>query len=121
MSKTAKGLVEYARAQLGRPYWWGTFGQTACASLLAAKRKQYPGYYQAAAIIALVGYYNKAFKWYQKQERQEMAIARMKEENTMVVFALSACLDGLQQLGCNHTVTTAKDKLDKYINQKAHE
>ena len=28
MSKTAKGLVEYARAQLGRPYWWGTFGQT---------------------------------------------------------------------------------------------
>ena len=48
MSKTAKGLVEYARAQLGRPYWWGTFGQTAGASLLAAKRKQYPGYYQAA-------------------------------------------------------------------------
>ena len=48
MSKTAKGLVEYARAQLGRPYWWGTFGQTADASLLAAKRKQYPGYYQAA-------------------------------------------------------------------------
>lgn len=48
MSKTAKGLVEYARAQLGRPYWWGTFGQTADASLLAAKRKQYPGYYLAA-------------------------------------------------------------------------
>lgn len=48
MTKTAKGLVEYARAQLGRPYWWGTFGQTADASLLAAKRKQYPGYYQAA-------------------------------------------------------------------------
>ena len=48
MSKTARGLVEYARAQLGRPYWWGTFGQTADASLLAAKRKQYPGYYQAA-------------------------------------------------------------------------
>ena len=47
MSKTAKGLVEYVCAQLGRPYWWGTFGQTADASLLSAKRAQYPGYYTA--------------------------------------------------------------------------
>lgn len=47
MSKTNTGLVEYALAQLGRPYWWGTFGQTANAGLLAAKRQQYPGYYTA--------------------------------------------------------------------------
>ncbi len=40
MSKTGKGLAEYAIAQLGRPYWWGTFGQTASADLLAAKREQ---------------------------------------------------------------------------------
>lgn len=26
--KTGQGLAEYAIAQLGRPYWWGTFGQT---------------------------------------------------------------------------------------------
>ena len=45
--KTGAGLAAYARAQLGRPYWWGTFGQTATASLLAAKRAQYPDYYQA--------------------------------------------------------------------------
>ena len=41
------GLVAYCRAQLGRPYWYGCFGQTANASLLAAKRKQYPRYYTA--------------------------------------------------------------------------
>lgn len=29
MPKTNAGLVAYAKAQLGRPYWWGTFGQTA--------------------------------------------------------------------------------------------
>ena len=45
--KTGQGLAEYAIAQLGNPYWWGTFGQTANASLLAAKRAQYPSYYQA--------------------------------------------------------------------------
>jgi hypothetical protein len=47
MSKTNTGLVEYALAQLGKPYWWGTFGQTASAALLAQKRTQYPGYYTA--------------------------------------------------------------------------
>ena len=47
MSKTGKGLAEYAVAQLGRPYWWGTFGQMANAALYAQKKAQYPGYYTA--------------------------------------------------------------------------
>lgn len=46
MTKTANGLVEYCKAQLGKPYWYGTFGNTASASLLAQKRKQYPAYYE---------------------------------------------------------------------------
>ena len=45
--KTGKGLAEYAIAQLGKPYWWGTFGQTATPALLQQKRAQYPDYYQA--------------------------------------------------------------------------
>ena len=45
MSKTNTGLVAYAKAQLGNPYWWGTFGQTASASLFAQKRAQYPREY----------------------------------------------------------------------------
>lgn len=47
MSKTNAGLVEYAVTQLGKPYWWGTFGQTASAALLAQKRSQYPEHYTA--------------------------------------------------------------------------
>ena len=46
--KTGKGLAQYAIAQIGKPYWWGTFGQTATNALLAAKRQQYPDYYQAS-------------------------------------------------------------------------
>lgn len=45
--KTNKGLVEYAKAQLGLPYWYGTFGLTASAVLYAAKKKQYPQYYRS--------------------------------------------------------------------------
>lgn len=45
MTKTAKGLVEYAKAQLGKPYWYGTFGQAASKSLHNQKKKQYPSQY----------------------------------------------------------------------------
>ena len=46
--KTAKGLVRYARSQLGRPYWWGTNGQTATPELLAKLQQMYPDQYGQA-------------------------------------------------------------------------
>lgn len=46
MAKTAQGLVEYAKAQLGRPYWYGTFGQSASRPLYNQKKGQYPNYYK---------------------------------------------------------------------------
>ena len=46
--KTGQGLKEYAIAQLGRPYWWGCFGQRADGALYAQKKAQYPAYYTAA-------------------------------------------------------------------------
>ena len=77
-----------------------------------------------AAIIAIVGYYNKVYSWVKHQEEQdkrmdkiERAAATERKELTLIVYALSACLDGLGQLGANHTVPVAKDKLDKYINK----
>lgn len=45
--KTATGLVEYAKAQLGKPYWYGTYGNTATKALHDYKKKQYPKYYTA--------------------------------------------------------------------------
>lgn len=47
MPKTNTGLVSYAASQFGKPYWYGTFGQTASANLHTAKKKQYPKYYTA--------------------------------------------------------------------------
>lgn len=43
--KTNTGLVDYARSQLEKPYWYGTFGNTATRGLLLAKKKQYPSHY----------------------------------------------------------------------------
>ena len=50
MSKTNIGLVAYAKAQLGKPYWYGTFGQTGTASLLESKARQYPSFYTSARL-----------------------------------------------------------------------
>ena len=72
------------------------------------------------ALGVIFGVVFAVYRWYLKQEKQDKDIAHIKEEDTLIVFALSACLDGLQQLGANHTVSIAKDKLDKYINQQAH-
>lgn len=73
-----------------------------------------------AAVTAIFAMICKVHKWYLQQEAQTTEIAHMKEENTLICYALSACLDGLQQLGANHSVPLAKDKLDKYLNQQAH-
>lgn len=84
------------------------------------------------AIGVLLGVVFKVHKWYLRQEHQNDEIAalnkkhtqdmkRVNDENALICYSLFACLDGLQQLGANHTVPIAKDKLDKYLNQRAHE
>ena len=51
-------------------------------------------------------------------ERENQGI---KKENTLVIYALGACLDGLHQQGCNGKVTEAMDRIGKYINNAAHD
>jgi len=46
MSKTNKGLVEWAKKMLGHPYWYGTYCNTSSRSLYASKKKQYPSMYE---------------------------------------------------------------------------
>ena len=74
-----------------------------------------------AAVLAIAGYVLKAYEFYRRQKLQDVEIAQIKKENTLICFALSACLDGLQQLGANHSVPIAREKLDEYLNQRAHE
>jgi hypothetical protein len=45
MAKTNTGLVAYAKAMLGKPYWYGTFGQIGTEALYKSKKNQYPSYY----------------------------------------------------------------------------
>ena len=74
-----------------------------------------------AAIIALIGYYNKAYSWYKKQQAQDEDIKAIKSELTLLTYSILACLKRLKEQGCNGPVTEAISKVEKHINQKAHE
>lgn len=73
-----------------------------------------------AALTAILTLVFKVYRWVLRQDRQDREIQRLKDENTLLCYGVSACLDGLIQLGANHAVPIAKDKLDKYLNQSAH-
>ena len=83
------------------------------------------------AVIALVTYFSKVVRWVDKQARQdedikklqkhhEEDIASIKEEQTLLVYGVLACLKGLKEQGCNGPVTEAINKYEKYLNQQAH-
>ena len=73
-----------------------------------------------AAIIALFGYIFKGYDFVKRQKEQDSDIKAIKKENSLIVESLRACLDGLEQLGANHTVPAAKNKIDQYLIEKAH-
>lgn len=69
-------------------------------------------------IIAIVF---TVFKWIANQKKQDEDIKALKKETGIICEAIRSCLDGLEQLGANHSVTASKNKLDEHLNEKAHE
>lgn len=83
------------------------------------------------AIVALVTYVFKVVRWVDKQGKQDKDIkdirqhheddmASIKQEQTLLMYGVLACLKGLSEQGCNGPVTEAIHKIEKYLNEKAH-
>ena len=97
----------------------------------------------STAVILLVQRFAKGVRWIDKQEQQSVDIQQLKqlhaadvekleneltaevrknnEELQLLTYGVLACLKGLQEKGCNGPVTEAVNKIEKYLNQKAHE
>lgn len=73
-----------------------------------------------AAIFSILRYYNRGYDWVKKQDQQEKEIKSIKEEQQLLTFGVLACLKGLQEQGCDGSVTDAIDKIEKHLNEKAH-
>ena len=77
----------------------------------------------AATITALgviCGAIFAAYKWFLKQEKQDTEIKAIKEEQTILVYGVLACLKGLKEQGCNGPVSDAITTIEKHINKLAH-
>ena len=97
----------------------------------------------STAVILLVQRFAKGVRWFDKQEKQSTDIEALKqkheddmgalkqalakdmhginEEQTLLTYGVLACLKGLKEQGCNGPVTEAINKIEKYLNQKAHQ
>ena len=78
----------------------------------------------AALLTALGGLGGVAvwcIKFVERQKHQDKEIAAIRKEQTLICYGVLACLKGLKEQGCNGPVTAALDKLEKHLNQAAHE
>lgn len=85
-----------------------------------------------AAATALIAAFAKAVRWMDQQKQQtadiqalkahhDSDIEAIKQEQTLLVYGILACLKGLKEQGCNGPVTEAIKKIEKHLNKKAHE
>ena len=85
----------------------------------AEEAKKYVAETGVSALAIAVGTAHGRYK-----QAPTLAIDRIKEikdEMCLLTYAVLACLKGLKEQGCNGPVTEAIGKVEKHINQAAHE
>lgn len=73
------------------------------------------------ALAAVFSMVFAAYRWYLRQNEQDKEIEKIKSEQCLLTYGILACLKGLQERGCNGPVTEAINKIEKHINQQAHD
>lgn len=72
------------------------------------------------AISVIGGAVWAVVKVLQRDKHQSEIIKSMQEEQTLICYGLRGALQGLIEQGCNGPCKEALAKLDKHLNQKAH-
>lgn len=62
-----------------------------------------------------------AVKFVARQKKQDLELAAIRREQQLICYGVMACLKGLKEQGCDGPVTAALDKMEKHLNQAAHE
>lgn len=73
------------------------------------------------AVAALLKSYNKGYDFIKRQKEQDKIISDIQSEQALLTYGILACLKGLHEQGANGPVTDAINKLEKHLNEKAHE
>lgn len=72
------------------------------------------------ALSVVLSKYNRGYDFIKRQDEQDKEIASIKEEQALIVGGVLACLKGLQEQGCDGSVTEAIADFEAYLNKKAH-
>ena len=94
------------------------------------------------AILLLIERFAKGVRWVDRQEKQKADIDALEakhdadlktiqekfeenmgainEEQTLLTYGILACLKGLSEQGCNGPVSEAINRIEKHLNQRAH-
>lgn len=72
------------------------------------------------ALGALVGAIISVYKVLESNKRQSAEINSMKEEQTIICYALQGALQGLIEQGCDGPCKEALNLLQKHLNKSAH-
>ena len=72
------------------------------------------------AIVTLIKYFGKGYKFVEAQGEQEKEIKAIKEEQQLLTYGVLACLKGLREQGCDGAVTEAIGKFEEHLNKRAH-
>lgn len=73
------------------------------------------------AVSVIIGVIVKMNRFIDDQHRNMEKVKEVRNEQALMFKALCACLDGLEQLGANHSVPKAKRALENWINAHAHD
>ena len=78
-----------------------------------------------AALLTALGVIGGAvlwcFRFVERNRKQDEELKTIRKEQTLICYGVLACLKGLKEQGCNGPVTAALDKLEKHLNQAAHD
>lgn len=73
------------------------------------------------AIGVIIGVFVAIYQFIERDKKQSVKIKAIQTEQTLICYGVLACLKGLKEQGCNGPVTEALNKMEKHLNQAAHE
>ena len=80
---------------------------------------------ELAALLTALGVIGGAALWAVKfvdrQKKQDQELTAIRKEQTLICYGVMACLRGLKEQGCDGPVKDGLAKLEKHLNQAAHE
>lgn len=80
---------------------------------------------ELAALLTALGVIGGVVVWgikfISRQQKQDKELAAIRKEQQIICYGVMACLKGLKEQGCDGPVTAALDKMEKHLNQAAHE